>query len=256
MLPIIPLPHTFWRTVRSLLTGVAIPALLTAGLTHSSLSGDIMGILIKAENTVPKEPSIHAHSELPSTSTPSLTLAGNKLRIFEPSLPVKFDPLENYWSNFSLSDLAQANWVQVDGGFSLPIVQQPAGDSMYVSSRVNLLTQFSRPAQNGVTALLAHNYRSGIQFYDLRPGQKITITYGGLITREYRVVSIDKFQKLVSSDTLSDLIDLQTNTRVTSTEVYKRFYSGEPHLTFQTCLEKDGKLDWGLYFVVADPLPK
>jgi hypothetical protein len=39
-------------------------------------------------------------------------------------------------------------------------------------------------------------------------------------------------------------------------EVFNKFYRGEPHVTFQTCLEGEGRLDWGLLFVVAQPLER
>jgi len=52
----------------------------------------------------------------------------------------------------------------------------------------------------------------------------------------------------------SNLLDLDSHERLTTAEAYARFYRGGRHVTFQTCLEKEGRLNWGLLFVVAIPL--
>jgi len=31
-------------------------------------------------------------------------------------------------------------------------------------------------------------------------------------------------------------------------------YKGDRHLTFQTCIERDGSRSWGRLFVIAEPL--
>jgi hypothetical protein len=36
-------------------------------------------------------------------------------------------------------------------------------------------------------------------------------------------------------------------------EVFYDFYSGDPHLTLQTCIEKDGDWSWGVRFILAEP---
>lgn len=159
----------------------------------------------------------------------------------------------SFLSDFS-EHMKRAIWVSVQGGFSLPIAQQPENKGIYVTNKIDLITQFGKPAQNGVTALLAHNYRSGIEFYTLNIGQLVTVMYEGGFVHNYQVVSISSFQKLNRASIYSDLIDLNTKQELSSTEVYNRFYRGSHHVIFQTCLKGDGYLDWGLYFVVAVPV--
>lgn len=168
-------------------------------------------------------------------------------------VPVETPSLQDFGGEF-LQQVSQAWWVAAEGSFDLPIIQQPGDNPIYVAGGADVITQFGKPAQEGVTGLLAHNYRSGKEFYGLTLGQRITVYYGGDVTRAYQVTSIQRFQKVDHTDIYSDLIDLETNARVSSTEVYNRFYAGSPHVTFQTCLEGEGYLDWGLYFVVAEPL--
>lgn len=263
MLPIITANNAVWHHLRQVLIRVTLPLLLAPGLFHVSLSTNFLNTFGNAEKNSPKLLALRAENEilsvkfrteLPATSFAYGVIPRSHQRVLEPTLPAKLSASDLYWVGFTMQDLAKASWVLVDGGFSLPIMQQPNGDTMYVSSKANMITQFSRPADNGVTALLAHNYRSGVQFYELAVGQKITVTYGGSITRDYEVVSMNRFQKVIPSDRYSDLIDLETNITMTSTEVYNRFYRGTPRVTFQTCLEKDGNLEWGLYFVVAEPV--
>jgi hypothetical protein len=35
--------------------------------------------------------------------------------------------------------------------------------------------------------------------------------------------------------------------------MFKRVYFGDRHVTFQTCIEKDGALSWGRLFIIAVP---
>lgn len=41
---------------------------------------------------------------------------------------------------------------------------------------------------------------------------------------------------------------------LSETELYYKMDAGGTHLTFQTCIAKDGNLLWGRWFVVAQPL--
>jgi len=148
---------------------------------------------------------------------------------------------------------ALAEWVSVSGLFSLPIMQQPDNNPIYVANKSNILTQFERANQNGVTGLLAHNFLSGKEFSKLKIGQEISITYTDHIVRNYRVSNIYHYQKLDPSDLFSDLIDLGSGREFSTNEVFNQFYRGRHHVTLQTCLEENGRLDWGLLFVVALP---
>jgi hypothetical protein len=133
-------------------------------------------------------------------------------------------------------------------------MQQPKGNPVYVSNKRGILTQFQQATQNGITGLLAHNYLSGREFYKIKIGQEISITYKDKIVRNYRVSNIYQYQKLNPSDLFSTYIDLHTDKEHSTEDVFERFYRGHHHLTLQTCLEKEGRLDWGLVFIVAQPI--
>jgi hypothetical protein len=139
--------------------------------------------------------------------------------------------------------------------FALTVVQQVQNQSNYVSSETNTTTQFYAAAVFGVTGLLAHNDQAGLKFFDLATKQEIDIVYGDGTIRRYQVKNIDRFQALEPVNPQSDLIDLSTGNKLTSSEVFSRFYMGEHHLTFQTCIASTGISSWGRLFVRAEPLP-
>jgi len=140
------------------------------------------------------------------------------------------------------------------GVFALPIIQQPVEDPIFVSRKMGVITQFQLAAKNEVTGLLAHNYLSGKEFYKLEVGQEVWMIFGDRSIKRYRVTDIQRFQKMKPNSLSSDYLDLQTNRKLTTSQVFSRFYRGEHRVVFQTCLEGEGKLNWGLVFISAVPL--
>ena len=144
--------------------------------------------------------------------------------------------------------------VYVEGVLALHVVQQPAKDWAYVSGVLGNATEFQNAESNGIIGLLAHNYLSGRLFYDLKIGDQIGVVYGDGSVKNYRVSGSFQYQKLDPNDLSSKLVDLSTDSIITSGQVFEKFYAGSDHVTFQTCLEKNGVSTWGLYFVVAQPV--
>jgi hypothetical protein len=144
--------------------------------------------------------------------------------------------------------------VYVADVLALPVIQQPDGDAAYVSEEDGVVTQFQSAAHYQVTGLLAHNYLAGELFDGLEPGQTVFIVMGNGDTRRYRVTGVFRYQKLSPNSLRSRLIDLETNQSLSTAEVFGRFYKGEHKVTFQTCLEGEGLLNWGLVFIVAEPI--
>ena len=161
-------------------------------------------------------------------------------------------------SNFtSLVQNGKANTVRgvyVPGFLALPVVQQPAGDTGFVSGKPETVTQFQLAARYGVIGLLAHNYLSGIEFYRLMEGLKVFIINGDGSRDRYRINSIKEYQKLTPGSNWSHYIDLATGERLTTYELFSQYYQGDHHLTFQTCIAKNGIEIWGLRFVVAEAI--
>lgn len=150
----------------------------------------------------------------------------------------------------------QANVVTglyVPGVMALRVVPQPVGDSAYISSEDNTATIFQDASLTGSVGLLAHNYLSGSLFYNLSAGQELSLVYGDGRVRRYRLEVIAPFERLSLGDLSSDFLDLQTGLTLSAQQVFDQFYSGDV-LTLQTCLEKDGVLNWGVTFFVGIPI--
>jgi hypothetical protein len=143
--------------------------------------------------------------------------------------------------------------VHVPGILALRVIQQPQNDPTFVSQDWGIATQFENAADYGVTGLLAHNYLSGELFYKLDLGQDINLVYRNGSTRRYQVTEVESYQKLDPSSLSSDLVELRSGKRFTTNQVFRRFYAGGDHVTFQTCLAGEGISNWGLVFIVARP---
>jgi hypothetical protein len=144
--------------------------------------------------------------------------------------------------------------VYVPGFFALPVVQQPSGNSGYVSGKPETVTQFQLAARYNVLGFLAHNYLSGTEFFRLLEGLQVVVVKGDGSLDRYRITAIDEYQKVTPGSNWSQYIDLETGERLTTYQVFGQYYQGEHHLTFQTCLARDGIETWGLRFIVAEPI--
>jgi hypothetical protein len=138
--------------------------------------------------------------------------------------------------------------------FDLLVEQQPPNHSMYVTEKEGYATQFARPARHNVIGLLAHNTHSGILFYGLDIGHEIYVIMDDGQVLRYQVATISDFQKLQPGNSRSDYVDLESDLRMSTDEVFARFYKNGPHLTLQTCLEREQNKSWGVRFIVALPL--
>jgi hypothetical protein len=145
--------------------------------------------------------------------------------------------------------------VYVAGVMALKVLQQPDGDASFISAEDGTATQFQSSTFYGVVGLLAHNFLSGRYFQELNPSQKVTLIYGDGSLENYRITDIANFERLVQGDLRSNFRDLATDAEWTVDEVFNQFYTGDRHLTLQTCIEKDGVWNWGVQFIVADPVP-
>jgi hypothetical protein len=144
--------------------------------------------------------------------------------------------------------------VYVPGFLALPVLQQPSGNLGFVSQKPGTVTQFQLAARYDVIGLLAHNFLSGKEFYRLFEGLRVMIIGGDRSVKQYRITEVRKFQKLSPGSNWSHYISLDSGERLTTYQVFNQFYQGDHHLTFQTCLEKDGLETWGLLFIVAEPI--
>jgi hypothetical protein len=142
--------------------------------------------------------------------------------------------------------------VYVKDGFSLTVVQQPY--SSFVSTEADTITQFGMAAQFGNIGLLAHNYLAGEKFFDLEIGQQIYVFHGTESVEIFVVTEIIEYQAISPNSPYSDFTDLATGSTLNANDLFHKVYKGDRHITFQTCIEKDGELSWGRLFVIAVPL--
>jgi hypothetical protein len=136
----------------------------------------------------------------------------------------------------------------------LRVVTQPSGKPEYVSDISNAVTSFQLAENYGNIGLIAHNYLSGRYFRDLKIGDHIFTMNGFRQQRIYQVTSIRRFQALNPRSARSDFIDLDTNQRYTVNDVFRQIYTGDHHLTLQTCIQNGGNQEWGRLFVIAQPI--
>jgi len=137
--------------------------------------------------------------------------------------------------------------------FAHPVIQQPAGDSGFVSSRAGAVTQFGAASRLGSIGLLAHNYLAGESFAQLLPGQTIYLVYGDGWTRRYVVNEIQRYQALQPNSAYSSFVDLADGRHLGSTDLFASAYGVPGAVVLQTCIESEGISTWGRLFVVAEP---
>ncbi|HET6822500.1 MAG TPA: hypothetical protein VFH34_07610 [Anaerolineales bacterium] len=146
--------------------------------------------------------------------------------------------------------------VYVPDVLALPIAQQPAGNAGYVSNKEGEITQFGMASQFGNVGLLAHNHLSGSDFSNLAVGQEVRLVYGNGTVEYFEITQVLKFEALEPNNPYSSFRDLSNDEFLTATQLFKKVYGGERHVTFQTCIANAESLSWGRLFVLATPKAK
>lgn len=144
--------------------------------------------------------------------------------------------------------------VYSEDNFGLQIIQQPNGQAGFVSTIEGVVTQFSMPNKYGITGLLAHNYLSGRHFSDLEIGDKVKLIYGDGDIKEYQIADIQRYQALQPNSPHSQFLNLSTGEKLSASQLFERVYTGNHHLTFQTCIQEGSEDSWGRLFIIANPI--
>jgi hypothetical protein len=141
----------------------------------------------------------------------------------------------------------------IDDLITLPIVQQPRGNSTFVSPLQNYLTEFQTASNFGTVGLLAHNYLAGRYFVQILPGQEIRLVYGDGRTERFVVTEIQRYQALVPDSPSSDFVDLTSGEYLTAAQLFKKVYGNQSgHLILQTCIDAEQNPSWGRLFIIAE----
>ena len=139
--------------------------------------------------------------------------------------------------------------------FALPVTQQPSGNPAFVSTKKEIVTQFSQAAQYGSIGLVAHNYLAGQYFFNLAEGNILTLIYGDGTQVDYKITSIEEYQALNPTSPYSKYIDLsQPDKTLTVETVFAQIYGVKGRMILQTCISKDNVDSWGRLFVIAEPV--
>ena len=154
------------------------------------------------------------------------------------------------------SEVNALRGVYVPDVLALPVIQQPAGNAGYVSSKLGEVTQFGMAAQFGNIGLLAHNHLSGSSFSQLAVGQEVRLVYGNGTVEYFVVTQIFQFQALEPNSPYSSFRDLTDNETLTAEQLFNKVYRGDRHVTFQTCIASAESLSWGRLFIIAIPKPQ
>jgi hypothetical protein len=194
------------------------------------------------------------------TILPASSAAGAAPGAVEPASETKpvesaKPPFDRFVSAVKNGKKGQVVGVFVENVLALRVVQQPRNNPAYVSTLNGVATQFLMAFQvAGNIGLLAHNFLAGALFFKLRTGDVVQIVYGDGSVEEYEVSSIYRFQALSPKSPTSDFVDLETGDRITANTLFYRMYSGDRHLTLQTCIQEGIEDSWGRLFIVATPL--
>lgn len=163
-----------------------------------------------------------------------------------------FNPPRFYFATASVLTAPVAE-IKV-GNVSFPVVQQPSGQPGYVSTVANTVTQFSAASNFGSLGFLAHNYLAGGKFFDVKVGDKITLTYQDKERRTFAVTEVRSFQAITSRSPYSDFIDLKSGSKLTYKELFSQTYGVPGRLILQTCIAANGDDSWGRLFIIAIPV--
>ena len=164
-------------------------------------------------------------------------------------------PLDTFVEFLTNGEADQVVGVYVEDAFAQKVVQQPADDAGYVSPFNNQITDFAMVSKmTGNIGMLAHNYLSGELFFDLVPGDVIHVVYGDGTIKSFSVDRLESYQALSPHSVYSDFVNLDTQEKLSATQLFERVYGGSYHMTFQTCIREGDEFSWGRLFVIATPL--
>lgn len=181
-------------------------------------------------------PSVNAHALMDSSNTTS-----------QPDL-------ENFVQQVKRGGSGELSGIYIPNILANRIVQQPSGDSEFISSWDNIVTQFGLASKLGSTGLIAHNYLAGKSFALLQPGQEIDLVYGDGRTVTFIVSDVLQFQALEGASTSSTFMDISNNSIHTSSDLFTEIYNRPGMLVLQTCITADDNPSWGRLFIIAKPI--
>ncbi|MFN8384365.1 MAG: sortase [Anaerolineales bacterium] len=183
----------------------------------------------------------------------ALTLA-LPTQAFAMDIPGSVPTLPSFIDSIKDGNASELRGIYVEGLIAFPVVQQPYGNTGYVSSTDSVVTQFSVASEVGNIGLLAHNHLAGAVFPQLEKGDTIILIYGDGHTQGFLVDDIQQYKATDPLSPYSYFKDLSSDTTLSALDLFNKVYRGDYHLTLQTCIENEGNLSWGRLFIIANPI--
>jgi hypothetical protein len=147
----------------------------------------------------------------------------------------------------------QAIGIYVPGVLALPILQQPADQPYFVSTKPSVVTQFRMALQTNTIGLLAHNNLAGALFSSLAVKQNVFVVFGSGAAKTFTISAVKRFQALQPESPFSNFVDLDhPGAQLASAAVFNDIFSRPNRLIFQTCIANQGNASWGRLFVIAE----
>ena len=138
----------------------------------------------------------------------------------------------------------------------IKIVPQPNGKYSWVSNDSNSFTEFSVPKKLYDTQyFLAHNTKAGSHLNEIKIGDVIKFRESNAGLGEHterKVKEIRKFKALQPTNLKTPLVDLSTGKQYSVEDITKEMWTNNKQVVFQTCIEKEGDINWGRLFVIAE----
>jgi len=166
----------------------------------------------------------------------------------------KFVTLNDFVSSVVNGEDNNISGIYSESEFAFPVAKQPAGNPGYVSTKEDVVTEFSMAKKYGVTGIIAHNYLAGEDFFSLEIGEVVEVIYGDGEILSYEITSIQSYQALSPNSATSQFVDLATSEKISASQLFKRVYMGKKHLTLQTCIQQGTEDSWGRLFIIAEPI--
>ena len=186
----------------------------------------------------------------------TIPVSGNQNNSFSVSVKDQstISSLNDFVESIKDGDKDSIRGVYIEGILALRVIQQPVNNPNFVSASEGVTTQFSLAKQYHTLGFLAHNFSSGKYFFGLHLGDVVQVIYGDGSIDQFQISQIFQFQALQPDSPKSQFVDLHSGEKLSPTRLFEKVYSGKRHLTFQTCIQKEGIDSWGRLFLIAVPL--
>jgi hypothetical protein len=146
--------------------------------------------------------------------------------------------------------------VYIPGQLAAQVARQPKGNTEFVTTWPNFVTQLSSASKFGSTGLIAHNHLAGQGYAGLATNQTFHLVYGNGTTSEFVVTEIQQYQALEPNSVSSTFKNLVNGESLSASELFLQAYDRPGMVVLQTCISTTQDSAWGRLFIIAEPVAK